>query len=195
MSKEIILILDFGSPYTQLIAQRVRENHVFCRIVPYNISAKDIELEKPKGIIFSGGSPAVYSKKSLPFAKNIFKLKIPILGIGYGLKVIIQLFGGRVKSSRVPEFQRCELFIDVTRNLFWQMPNNITCWMNVHRDYQLTYGCLHYRSSISDANLYELTTWKTWLLVLAGTTSVYINSLRMMSGLKKTVRGFLQRIF
>ncbi len=130
MNKEIILILDFGLPYTQLIAQRIRENHVFCRIVPYNISIKEIKLQKPKGIVLSGSSPSAYDKKPPLPDKNIFKLNIPILGIDYGMRLIIQLLGGKTKSTASPKFQRCELFIDDTRRLFWQMPSNITCWMN-----------------------------------------------------------------
>jgi GMP synthase (glutamine-hydrolysing) len=130
MTKHIILILDFGSPYTQLIAQRIRENHVFSRIVPYNIPAKEIKLQKPKGIILSGRSISVSDKKRLLPDRNIFKLNIPILGIDYGMQVVIQHFGGRVKTTKLPEFQKCELFIDDTRNLFWQMSSNITCWMN-----------------------------------------------------------------
>ena len=130
MTKELILILDFGSPYTQLIAQRVREGHVFSRVVPYNISAKEIKLQKPKGIILFGSSTLTNNKRPPLPDKSIFKLNIPILGIDYGIKIIVKLFGGRVKLTKLPEFQRCELFIDNVRNLFWQMPSNITCWMS-----------------------------------------------------------------
>jgi len=130
MTKGIILILDFGSPYTRLIAQRIRENHVFSRIVPYNISSKEIKLQKPKGIILSGRSNKAFNKKPPLPDKAIFRLKIPILGIDYGMQAIVKILGGRVKSAKVPEFQRCELFIDNTSNLFWQTPSNITCWMN-----------------------------------------------------------------
>ncbi|MFH1678276.1 MAG: glutamine-hydrolyzing GMP synthase, partial [Candidatus Omnitrophota bacterium] len=130
MKKEVILILDFGSPYTQLIAQRIRENHVFTRIVPYDFPAEQIKLENPKGIIFSGGRGSASGKKPLMPEKGIFKLNIPILGICYGAKVIAESFGGRVKSAKTPESGRCELFIDEARNLFWQMPNNITCCMD-----------------------------------------------------------------
>ncbi len=130
MNKEIILILDFGSSYTQLIAQRIRENHVFSKVVPYNISAKEIQLLKPKGIIFSGDSSVAQNKKLPMPDKAIFKLNIPILGIGYGMQVIVQTFGGRAKPAKMPKFQRCELFIDETRGIFSQMPSNITCWMS-----------------------------------------------------------------
>jgi GMP synthase (glutamine-hydrolysing) len=132
MTKEIILILDFGSRYTQLIAQRIRENHVFSLVVPYNISVKEIKLLKPKGIILSGGSTSVYHKKSksLLAEKGIFKLNIPILGVCYGARVIVHHLGGKVKSAKSLELQRRELFIDDARNLFWQMPGNITCLMS-----------------------------------------------------------------
>ncbi len=128
MTKETILIIDFGSPYTQLIAQRIRENHVFSQIVPYNISAKEIRLLKPKGIILSGSSTLPYNKKPPLPDRGIFKLNIPILGIEYGMLTIVHFFGGRVKFTKLPGFQRRELFIDDTRNLFWQMSSNITCW-------------------------------------------------------------------
>ncbi len=131
MNREFILVLDFGSVYTELLAQRVRENHLFSTIVPYNISAKAIQLQKPKGIIFSSGAQTLSGSKKAPLPdKNIFKLNIPILGIGYGAEIIVKHFGGQVKSTKPPDLQRCELFIDDPRNLFWQMPNNITCWMN-----------------------------------------------------------------
>ena len=75
MNKEFILVLDFGSSYTELLAQRVRENHLFSTIVPYNISAKEIQLQKPKGIIFSSGAQTLNDSKKLPLPdKNIFKL-------------------------------------------------------------------------------------------------------------------------
>ncbi len=130
MTKELILILDFDSSYTQLVAQRVRENHVFSRTVPCNISMKEIKLLKPKGIILSGGLSSDYNKSVRFPEKGIFKLNIPILGIDYGMQLIIDSFGGRMKSIKPSEFRRCELFIDNTYNLFWQMPSNITCWMN-----------------------------------------------------------------
>jgi len=129
-SKDVIIILDFGSQYTQLIARRIRENKVYSKIVPYNISAEKIKEMKPKGIVLSGGPLSVYDKHAPVPSKEIFKLDIPILGICYGMQVINHIFGGKVQSSKEREFGRAELFIDNNRDLFSNMPSNITCWMS-----------------------------------------------------------------
>ena len=129
--KETILILDFGSQHTQLIAQRVRENYVFSQVVPFNIPVKTIKLIKPKGLILSGGANAFYQKGKLSLKEDIFKLDIPILGIAYGARLIVQSFGGRVKPAKSAEPQRRELFIDDARNLFSQMPGNITALVSL----------------------------------------------------------------
>jgi GMP synthase (glutamine-hydrolysing) len=135
MTKQLILILDFGSQYTQLIARRVRENRVFSRIIPYNTSAKEIASLTPKGLILSGGPASVSDKKKSPFPdKGIFKLRVPILGICYGMQVIAAMLGGRVKHTHQREYGKTELFIDDNHDLFSHMPGNFTCWQS-HGDY------------------------------------------------------------
>lgn len=131
--KDLILVLDFGSQYTQLIARRIRENKVFSKIVPYNITSEEILELRPKGIIFSGGPMSVYDKGAPAPRQEIFKLGIPILGICYGMQVITHLFGGKVKPSTEREFGRAELFIDSNKDLFFNLPTNLTCWMS-HSD-------------------------------------------------------------
>jgi GMP synthase (glutamine-hydrolysing) len=134
MTRQTILILDFGSQYTQLIARRVRECKVFSRIVPYKITAKEIASIAPRGLILSGG-PASSIEKGSPYPdKNIFKLGIPILGICYGMQVITEMLGGKVRHTREREFGRTELFVDDNRDLFNHLPGNITCWAS-HGDY------------------------------------------------------------
>ena len=128
MTRQTILILDFGSQYTQLIARRVRENKVFSRIVPFNISAKEIAELSPKGLILSGGPASVIEKKSPLPDKGIFKLGIPILGICYGMQAISTILGGKVKHTKVREYGKAELFIDGMRDLFSHLPGNFTCW-------------------------------------------------------------------
>jgi len=132
-SKDVILILDFGSQYTQLIARRIRENKVYSKIVPYNIKADEIREMKPKGIILSGGPLSVYDKNAPVPHKEIFKLDVPILGVCYGMQVINRIFEGKVYSSKEREFGRAELFIDNNKDLFSNMPSNVTCWMS-HSD-------------------------------------------------------------
>jgi GMP synthase (glutamine-hydrolysing) len=134
MTRQTILILDFGSQYTQLIARRVRENKVFSKIVPYNTPAKEIAALLPKGLILSGGPASVAEKKSPLPDKGIFKLGLPILGICYGMQAITEMLGGRVKHTKEREFGKVELFIDDNRNLFAHLPGNFTCWAS-HADF------------------------------------------------------------
>ena len=129
-SKDIILVLDFGSQYTQLIARRVRESKVFSRIVPYNISIAEIQEMNPKGLILSGGPLSVYDKGAPLPHKDIFKLKIPILGICYGAQLITHMFGGKVDKTQEREYGRAELFIDSPKDIFYNLPSNITSWMS-----------------------------------------------------------------
>jgi len=98
-TKDLIIILDFGSQYTQLIARRVRENKVFSKIIPYNATVEEIKKLAPKGIILSGGPASVADKKSPMPDKGIFKLGIPILGICYGMQAICEILGGKVKGT------------------------------------------------------------------------------------------------
>jgi len=128
MNRQTIVILDFGSQYTQLIARRVRENKVFSRIIPFNTPAKEIATLNPKGLILSGGPASVTDKKS-PFPdKGIFKLGVPILGVCYGMQALTEMLGGKVKHTKEREFGKAELFIDDNRDLFSHMPGNFTCW-------------------------------------------------------------------
>lgn len=132
-NKDVILILDFGSQYTQLIARRIRESKVYSKIVPFNISSEEIQEQKPKGIILSGGPMSVYDAKAPKPHRDIFKLNIPILGVCYGMQVITDMMDGKVEPSKEREFGRAELFIDNNKDLFQNLPSNLTCWMS-HSD-------------------------------------------------------------
>lgn len=131
--KDLILILDFGSQYTQLIARRIRENKVFSKIVPYNITPDEIRKMNPKGLILSGGPLSVYDKDAPLPNKDIFDMGLPVLGICYGMQVISDMFGGKVKKSKEREFGHAELFVDSNKDLFANLPTNLTCWMS-HSD-------------------------------------------------------------
>ncbi len=129
-SRDVILVLDFGSQYTQLIARRIRESKVFSQIVPYNIDVNEIKNIHPKGIILSGGPLSVYdSKAPLPSAE-IFKIGIPVLGICYGMQAITHLLGGKVAKAKGREYGKAELFIDNNKDLFVNLSTNLTCWMS-----------------------------------------------------------------
>ena len=117
-SKELILILDFGGQYNQLIARRVRECNVYPEVVPFNISIEKIKEKNPKGIIFTGGPASVYGENSPKCAEGIFELGIPVLGICYGMQLMSHELGGKVKSATTREYGETTVNIDNTSPLF-----------------------------------------------------------------------------
>ena len=133
MNKDTILILDFGSQYTQLIARRIRENNVYSEIVPFNISPNELKHYSPQGLILSGGPASVYSDKAPLPDKAILELGIPILGICYGLQAMAFLLGGSVVKENLREYGKAELIIDDHSDLFLGVPISITSWMS-HQD-------------------------------------------------------------
>lgn len=130
---ELIIVLDFGSQYTQLIARRVREINVYSEIHPYNIDINVLKDLKPKGIILSGGPASVYSGNAPLPSREIFNLQIPVLGICYGLQIITYFFGGSVKPSMEREYGKVEMFVDDSSSLFLGFEKKITVWMS-HND-------------------------------------------------------------
>lgn len=133
MSHQGIVILDFGSQYTQLIARRIRELHIYSEILPFNASVEEIKSHNPKGIILSGGPASVYEKDA-PFPdKRIFDLGLPILGICYGLQLITHIFGGEVVKSDKHEYGKAEIDILDHEDLFYDLPNHMHVWMS-HAD-------------------------------------------------------------
>ena len=133
-SKELILILDFGGQYNQLIARRVRECNVYSEVVPFNISLDKIKEKNPKGIIFTGGPASVYGEDSPKCADGIFELGIPILGICYGMQLMSHTLGGKVKSATTREHGETNVNIDNTSLLFQGFETKNTFLMS-HTDY------------------------------------------------------------
>ncbi|MCX7909440.1 MAG: glutamine-hydrolyzing GMP synthase [Ignavibacteria bacterium] len=127
---EKIIILDFGSQYTQLIARKVRECGVFAEIHPYNLSIQKIKELSPKGLIFSGGPASVYEFDSPKPPKEIFDLGIPILGICYGLQVITHQFGGKVDKAARREFGRANFKVLKHNKIFDKIPDSSVVWMS-----------------------------------------------------------------
>jgi GMP synthase (glutamine-hydrolysing) len=131
---EQILILDFGSQYTQVIARRIRECQVYSTIARYDISAREIAALKPKGLILSGGPSSVYSAEAPMPDKGIFKLGLPILGICYGVQLMAHFLGGQVQRGLKREYGKGTLSInDRACALFASLPETLQVW-NSHGD-------------------------------------------------------------
>ncbi len=111
---EKILILDFGSQYTQLIARRVREAHVYCELHPFDMTMEEIRAFAPKGIILSGGPLSVYDEGAPEVAEDIFEMGVPVLGICYGMQVMSRHFGGEVVPAGKREYGHAELMLHGT---------------------------------------------------------------------------------
>ena len=126
----MILIIDFGSQYNQLIARRVRELHVYCQIDPPNINPAAIKALKPDGIILSGGPASIYEKNSPRIDPAVFDLKIPVLGICYGMQFMVSAMGGSVSRSGKREYGFAELLVKKPEGLLEGVGNKITCWMS-----------------------------------------------------------------
>jgi GMP synthase (glutamine-hydrolysing) len=118
MSVEKVIILDFGSQYTQLIARRIREQKVYCEIYPYTLSVEAIKGNSTKGIVLSGGPASVYDKGAPQIDAELFHLGIPVLGICYGMQLMTSLLGGKVAPSREREYGKAELKIDEPSQIF-----------------------------------------------------------------------------
>ena len=130
---QTIVVLDFGSQYTQVIARRIREANVFSSVLPYNSKLSDIRKQNPVGIVLSGGPASVFAKDSPKPNLGIFKLGIPILGICYGLQLMGKMLGGEVKSSDRREYGRGTLTIERKGTLFSGLPTKLSVW-NSHGD-------------------------------------------------------------
>ena len=130
LHEQKILILDFGSQYTQNIARKVRECEVYCEIHPCTITLEKVTEFKPKGIILSGGPASVLEADAYLCDTGIFKLGVPVLGICYGMQLITHLLGGKVDPSEHREFGRAELMRKEFSHLFEGVKNNSTVWMS-----------------------------------------------------------------
>ncbi len=131
---EVILVLDFGSQYNQLIARRVRENKVFSMIVSHDITAEEIRKLNPKGLILSGGPASIYGVRAPKPKKEIFEMGIPVLGICYGMQAMAHMLGGKVTKANKREYGHAELLIDDSGDLFEGLDNKIISWMS-HGDF------------------------------------------------------------
>lgn len=134
MAREMVIVLDFGGQYNQLIARRVRECNVYCEVHPYSLSLEKIKEMNPKGIIFTGGPNSVYAEDSPTCSSEIFELGIPILGICYGSQLMAHLLGGKVATAPVSEYGKTEVIVHNSSKLFENVSERTICWMS-HTDY------------------------------------------------------------
>ncbi|MBU0580466.1 MAG: glutamine-hydrolyzing GMP synthase, partial [Candidatus Margulisbacteria bacterium] len=127
----MIIVIDYGSQYNELIARRVRECNVYSEVLPHDISLQKIKEKNPKGIILSGGPASVYDAGAPQLSKEILEAGVPVLGICYGMQLLGQHFGGKVAHSTTKrEYGRADLIVDDHEDLFKVIPEKIVCWMS-----------------------------------------------------------------
>ena len=132
MQRERVLVLDFGGQYNQLIARRVREQNVYCDLVPCDITIEKIKEYAPIGIIFTGGPNSVYDEGSPKVSPEIFELGIPVLGICYGCQLTAHMLGGVVERASTSEYGKAEVYAKGSP-LTEGVPEVSVCWMS-HTD-------------------------------------------------------------
>ncbi|AFQ42763.1 glutamine-hydrolyzing GMP synthase [Desulfosporosinus meridiei] len=130
MTEEVILVLDFGGQYNQLIARRVREAHVYSEMISYKTPIDEIKARRPKGIIFSGGPASVNQPNSPTVDLEIYSLGIPILGICYGMQLMTVQLGGSVEHPEVKEYGKTMLTVDKATDLWQDLGGERPCWMS-----------------------------------------------------------------
>ncbi|MGZ5374834.1 MAG: glutamine-hydrolyzing GMP synthase, partial [Solirubrobacterales bacterium] len=130
---EEVLVLDFGGQYSQLIARRIRECGVFSELLPHDTPIAAIRERRPAGLVLSGGPASVYSDDAPELRTELLELGIPVLGICYGMQVMVQQLGGRVEQAPTGEFGRTELKVGEPGRLLEGLPAEQLCWMS-HRD-------------------------------------------------------------
>jgi GMP synthase (glutamine-hydrolysing) len=132
-AREEVVVLDYGGQYSQLIARRVRDCGVFSELLPHDVSLEEVTRRKPRGIILSGGPASVYAEGAPRLDRRLLELGVPVMGICYGMQLIVHELGGRVEQAEVGEFGRSDLHVADAGMLLRGTPSEQTCWMS-HRD-------------------------------------------------------------
>ncbi|MGN0514826.1 MAG: glutamine-hydrolyzing GMP synthase [Lachnospiraceae bacterium] len=134
VDREMILVIDFGGQYNQLVARRVRECNVYCEIYSYKTDIEKIKAMNPKGIILTGGPSSCYEEGAATCSKDLFEMGIPVLGLCYGAQLMSYVLGGNVERAANREYGKTDIQVDTTSPLFAGVSENTTCWMS-HFDY------------------------------------------------------------
>ena len=130
IDRQIIVILDFGSQYSELIARRIRETQVYSEVISYRTTAEQLKAINPKGIILSGGPSSVYDEKAPHCDPEIWNLGIPVLGVCYGMQLMVKQLGGKVERAKLAEYGKASLFIDDPTDLLTNVEEGSTMWMS-----------------------------------------------------------------
>lgn len=134
MDRELVVVIDFGGQYNQLVARRVRECNVYCEIYSYKTDLAKIKAMNPKGIILTGGPNSCYEKDAPTCTKKLFEMGIPVLGLCYGAQLMQFVLGGNVEKAPVREYGKIEVFVNTESKLFSGVSPTTICWMS-HNDY------------------------------------------------------------
>ena len=134
MEKELVIVLDFGGQYNQLVARRVRECNVYCEIYSYKTDLDKIKAMNPKGIILTGGPNSCYEEGAPTYSKELFELGIPVLGLCYGAQLMQHVLGGKVEKAPVREYGKTDVHVNTASALFTDVSEDTVCWMS-HFDY------------------------------------------------------------
>src|SRR3954451_18112498 len=130
---EEVVVLDYGGQYSQLIARRVRDCGVFSELLPHHVPIEEIAARGPRGIILSGGPASVYAEGAPTLDQRLLDLGVPVMGICYGMQLLVHALGGRVEQADIGEFGRSDLLVGEGGMLLGGLPREQTCWMS-HRD-------------------------------------------------------------
>ncbi len=130
MKHELIIVLDFGGQYNQLIARRVREANVYCEVMPFDTPISELKEKNPIGIIFTGGPSVVYEENAPMVEKELFELGIPLLGICYGSQLMGYVLGGKVEKAEHREYGKTDLSVTTSNLLFQDVAEETICWMS-----------------------------------------------------------------
>jgi GMP synthase (glutamine-hydrolysing) len=133
VAREEVVVLDYGGQYSQLIARRIRDCGVFSELLPHHVPVEEVRRRNPRGIVLSGGPASVYAPGAPRLERELLELGVPVLGICYGMQLLVHELGGRVEQAEVGEFGRSELTVSEPGVLLAGMPSEQTCWMS-HRD-------------------------------------------------------------
>lgn len=197
LSKEKVIVIDFGGQYNQLVARRVRECNVYCEIYSYRTQIGQIKAMEPKGIILTGGPNSCYEPGAPTYVRELFELGVPVLGLCYGAQLMMHMLGGKVEKAPVREYGKTQVHVDRTSPLFADVEESTVCWMS-HFDYisqvapqfritARTADCPVAAAECPDKDLYAVQFHPEVLHTVEGTKMIY-NFVRGVCGCTGTWR-------